>query len=194
MLYYFPGEFSPANKYDKKIAEWLSNKTHDVSEVVVVIGKSKDGEMTGEQKYDLWNQYLLNNKQANISIYKDDKNSPLTAIYKLQERLPEDAFGIALPEKIAKNKDFQEVFAMFPNYEVIITPPYEDGVSESMMEALAEDDLRKFIKGLPPELSMDAKKEIFDSLKPEKVEEEGVLSERYWRDMLSGMYNRYGLK
>ena len=192
---YFPGSFAPPTKFDLKIAQWLSRKIYDVSEVIVVIGKSEPGEITPDQKADIWGDYLPRQQFGSITIHKDLKNSPLTSIYKMHERLPEDAFSIALPEHVAKNETFQSHFEIFPNYEIIITPKYDSNASTSMTAAAEAGDLREFSKYVPTELSIEKKKEIMDYLKPvDKDPQNEVLGERYLNGMLGNLYTQYGLK
>lgn len=82
---YFPGEFNPPTKYDLDIAKWLSRKTLDVSEVIIVIGKDKEGELTQADKEAIWDLYLGDNVSAPIKVVKSQNLSPLSYIYKEQE-------------------------------------------------------------------------------------------------------------
>lgn len=192
--YYFPGEFSPANRYDLNIAQWLSRKVYEVSEVIIVIGKGSEEDLPIDLRADIWQEYLKNNKYGSISVHKDDRNSPLTSIYKMHERLPEDAFGIALPEKVAKNKDFQDHFAVFTDYEVIITPPYDKDTSGKMLSDAASDDFKGFSQGLPPSMPLEAKQGLFKDIKAYFEDKSGkgtLLNEKYWIDVAKNMLNAY---
>ena len=187
---YFPTNPSLPTKFDLKIVHWLSRKAYDVSDVVIVVGKGGSDQPSVDQRYALWSEYLKDGQFAYISVYKDEENSPLTAIYKMHERSPENEFSIAVPESIAKNETFQSHFELFPNYEIIITPNYDRGYSEKMAAAAANGDFREFNKYLPSELSLDRKQAILDMIKPE----EPVLNEAYWTNMLNTLYTNYGLK
>lgn len=190
---FFPGEFSPPNKYDLMIAQWLMRKTMDVSQVIVVIGKAVEGEMTPEEKRDLWLEYIPSDLQGNIAIYKDESNSPLSAIYKMQERSPDEMFSIAVPESIAKNENFQHHFNVFPNYEIIITPKSHTDASAEMNSALVDKDFTLFSKNLPNTLSLQKKQEIFKNLSMEKSPVGDILNEKYWNDSINQLYNQYGI-
>lgn len=189
---YFPGEFSPPNKFDLSIALWLSKKIHDISAVVIVLGKSKEGEISLEQKLEIWQSYLASSHNSRISIHKDEENSPLTSIYKMHEHSPESAFSIALPESIAKNESFQSHFEVFPRYQVYITPPYDKTTSDKMLSAAQEGDLKEFSKHTPANLSLTTKQDLMGLLKPEEpVEDNSVMSERYWKQAVQEMFLKY---
>lgn len=188
---YYPGNFNPPTKYDLKITQWLCRKIHDVSEVIVVIGKSKPGEMAIEDKAAIWEEYLNDNLHAPISIKIDRDNSPLSAIHKMYESLPKDAFTIAVPEEVAKNQQFQSHFEVFPRYEIIITPNYDKTSSQQMIDAAAAGDLQKFSEFVPGELSLDIKKKIMSIVKPEEQQStDEVLG---WDKTMNELYARYGL-
>lgn len=192
--YYFPGEFSPPNRYDLNIAQWLLRKIHDVSSVTILIGKSKPGEMSIEQKVDLWDEYLSNLKSGQISVHTDENNSPLTSIYKTHESMPEEPFGIALPESITKNEDFQNHFNIFTGCSMIVTPPYDNkGVTKKMMSALSSSDFREFSTYLPTDMSISQKQDIFDKMKPETPpeQENDILTEKFWDMSMKNLYNKY---
>lgn len=187
---YFPTDSAIPTKFDLKIAQWLSRKIHDVSEVIVVIGKSEKGQLTPSQKSDVWRTYLNDNRFAPIYLHVDEEHSPLTAVYKMHERLPKDAFTLALPENVAKNETFQSHFEVFPNYDIIIVPKYDKQASVQMLAALEAGDFREFSKYLPGELPLSDKQAIFDSLKTK----EPALNEVYWNGMINDLYTQYGLK
>jgi hypothetical protein len=180
---------------DVQLAQWLGRRTTDVSELIVVIGKSEPGDrITPEQKEHIWRMYLADSKYAPVTIHKDEANSPLTSIYKLNEGHPGDPFSIAIPDNIAKNETFQTHFEVFPNYQIIITPSYDREVNTKINEALNNGDFREFSKYIPPTLPLDRKQEIFDYLKPAPKQDEGVLGEDFWRTTMNGLYEKYGLK
>jgi hypothetical protein len=189
---FFPGDFSPPTKYDLMLVQWLGKKAYEVSEVVIVIGKAKEGEVTPDQKKDIWLDYLSSNQQSNIVVHKDDKSSPLSAIYKMQERSPEDAFSIAVPESVAKNETFQQHFEVFPNYQIIITPVFNKDASMEMNNAIASNDFEAFAKNLPGSIPLSKKQEIFKSLKPQDPVSE-ILDQQYWNKSLKELYNQYGI-
>ena len=111
----------------------------------------------------------------------------------MHERLPEDAFSIAVPDKIARNEAFQSHFEIFPHYQIIIAPAYDKDAASKMIEAEASKDLREFSKYVPAELSIDQKKEIMEMVQPQDPVGE-VLGEQWWSNMLGDLYERYGLK
>lgn len=189
---FFPGDFAPPTKYDLMLVQWLSKKAYEVSEVVIVIGKAKEGEISPDQKKDLWLDYLSNSQQSNIVVHKDDKSSPLSAIYKMQERSPEDAFSIAVPESVAKNPTFQQHFEVFPNYQIVVTPVYNKDASDEMNAALANNDFEAFSQNLPGTLPLSKKQEIFKNLKPQEPVSE-ILDKQYWSNSLKELYNQYGI-
>lgn len=190
--YYFPGKFSPPNKYDLSIVNWLIRKTYDVSSVTIVVGKTKDDFISIDQKVDLWKDFLRLNLDGNISVIKDEVNSPLAAIYKIQERSREDAFGIATTPDIAKNEDFKSTFSYFPNYEVILVPSYESENPDNLRASLEQDDFKTFSRYMPDAMSVEEKQKIFSSLKPAPIPEENpVLSEDYWRTVAKSIVNNF---
>lgn len=191
---YFPGDFNPATKLDFKVAQWLSRKIFDVNEVVIVLGKSDKGQLSLEDRYYFWEMYLKTHQEGKIVIYKDPLNSPLTAIYKMHERLPGGDFSIALPERVAKNEDFQSHFEIFPNYQVIITPNYDKKMSEYMLQAVEQGDQREFYKFLPATLTIEEKGQLFNRLKTDKEQEPAVVTEKYWKDMVGSILSNAGLK
>lgn len=191
---YFPTESNPPTKYDLRVAQWLSRKVLDVSEVVVVVGKSSDGSITPQQKYDAWQCYIKEVHGSPISVYKDEERSPVMAIYNLQEPNHKDAFTIALPEIAAKNEQFQRAFEMFINYQVIITPPYDRKVHKQMLEALNAGSYKDVCTYLPPELSKEEKRQVYEILKPNKVEEgTPVATKEFWHKTMNEVYSRYNL-
>lgn len=187
--YYYPGKFSPPNKYDLSIVKWLLRKTYDVASVTIVVGKLPSDTISVDQKVDLWDTFLNNNLDGQVRVIKDDQNSPLAAIYKMQERSPQDAFGIAITHDIAKNNDFKATFGYFPNYEVILTPDYDKEAPDTLKLAIEQNDFKTFSNYMPDNMSVEEKHKVFKSLKPVEVEPVSALSEDFWRNLAKGIVN-----
>lgn len=188
--YYYPGKFSPPNKYDLSIAKWLSRKTFDVSNVIIVVGKFPTDIMPVELKVELWQDFLSQNKEADISVIADKDNSPLTTVYKIQERSKEDAFGVAVPESLAKNEDFKTTFSVFPNYEVILTPTYSVEDASAVTRALEQDDFKTYSKYMPDFMSVEEKFEMFKKSKPKPEDPAPMLFESYLREAAKNIVNK----
>lgn len=187
--YYYPGKFSPPNKYDLSIVKWLLRKTYDVASVTIVVGKLPSDTISVDQKVDLWDTFLNNNLDGQVRVIKDNQNSPLAAIYKMQERSPQDAFGIAITHDIAKNNDFKATFGYFPNYEVILTPDYDKEAPDTLKLAIEQNDFKTFSNYMPDNMSVEEKHKVFKSLKPVEVEPVSALSEDFWRNLAKGIVN-----
>jgi hypothetical protein len=189
---YFPGEFNPPTKYDLDIAKWLSRKTLDVSEVIIVIGKDKEGELSQADKAGVWELYLGDNVSAPISIVKSQNLSPLSYIYKQQENAPEEAFAIALDQETADDERFQSHFDMFSNHEVIITPSHE---KQDLTSLAKEGDFKKFSSALPSSLPKEDKQKVFNLVKgPEKDPVDEVFTVNYWKNNLGNLLEKAGIK
>ena len=187
--YYYPGKFSPPNKYDLSIVKWLLRKTYDVASVIIVVGKLPSDTISVDQKVDLWDTFLNNNLDGQVRVIKDNQNSPLAAIYKMQESSPQDAFGIAITHDIAKNNDFKATFGYFPNYEVILTPDYDKEAPDTLKLAIEQNDFKTFSNYMPDNMSVEEKHKVFKSLKPVEVEPVSALSEDFWRNLAKGIVN-----
>jgi len=185
--YYYPGKFSPPNKYDLSVVNWLSRKIYDVSNVIVVIGNYPNDPISIDQKADIWDEFLKSNTSGDIKVIKDYSNSPLAAIYKLQERSREDAFGIALAENVAANKDFKDTFSYFPSYEIILTPNYDQEIPAKVSVAIEQEDFKTFSSYMPDNLSVEEKHKIFKQLKPVQEPASPMLFESYWREVAKSM-------
>lgn len=182
--YYYPGKFSPPNKYDLNTVKWLCRKIYDVESVTIVVGKLPNDIISIDQKLSLWDTFLNANTDGQIRVIKDEVNSPLAAIYKLQERSPQDAFGIALSHDIAKNEDFKSTFSFFPNYELILTPSYDAEAVTSLKTSIEQSDFKTFSKYMPDYMSVDEKHKAFKLVKPVDQDlSNPMLFEAYWKDL-----------
>lgn len=182
---YFPGEFNPPTKYDLDIAKWLSRKTLDVSEVIIVIGKDKEGELPQADKEAIWDLYLGDNVSAPIKVVKSQNLSPLSYIYKEQENASEEAFSIALDEDTSNDERFQSHFDMFANYEVIITPSHQ---KQDLVALAKEGDFEKFSSSLPSALPKQDKQKIFNLVKgPVQDPVDEIFTAQYWKTQISSL-------
>lgn len=188
--YYYPGKFSPPNKYDLNIVKWLLRKTYDVASVTVVVGNIPSDTITIDQKMDLWDTFLNTNLDGQVNVIKDEQNSPLAAIYKIQERSPKDAFGIAITQDVAKNEDFKSTYSFFPNYEVIITPNYDAEAITSLKASIEQNDFKVFSKYMPDSMSVEEKHKAFKNIKPvEQYSSNPMMFESYWKEIAKSIAN-----
>ena len=189
---YYPEDFNPPSRYNLHTAIWLAKKSLDVSEVIIVVGKNKDGEISQEAKLEIWDIYLRGSVGAPIRVIKSENLSPLSHIYREQENNLEEPFCVALDEETANDERFKSYFEAFPNYEVIITPPYH---KEDLVSLAQEDNIKKFNSFLPTELTKEDKKIILGLVKgaeQEPVDE--VLTRGYWKNAISNILEKAGIK
>ena len=201
---YYPGDFVLPNKYDLQKAQWLARKMHEVSEVIIVIGKDVKGEIPSKLKRDIWKEMLRYSSGEPIDVDMSDKYSPLTAIYKQHEGDVNSPFAIALDRDIAEDETVQTTFEAFPNYEIILLPTSpKSNLSKEMVSAVESDDFNTFSAGLPPEMTKDIKRKLFGlikanmpQLKPSNDDEPPVqdaTTNEWWDRNLKPLYNKFGL-
>lgn len=202
---YYPGEFIVPNKYDLQIAYWLARKSNEVQTLTIVIGKDDNKSIPGTLKEEIWNAMLNATGGEMISVHRSDKYSPLTYIYKKHERDTMSPFALGLDRATAEDKNFQETFDTYPNYEIILLPrPPKDTLAQEMYTAIKQDDFKTFSAGLPPELTKESKKELFDKIKaampqnsPINDDEPPVqdaTTNEWWDRNLKSLYSKFGLE
>lgn len=163
---YLPGSWNPPSEKDLQLAYWLANKTEQVKDVVVVIAKEDDSLIPAEVKREIWDVYLHDTGGGGVvhTVLTDDK-SPRHYVYKTQERMPEEHFIIAVGKDKAKDPKFLRKFDVFPNYEIILLPKYEDDYPEKMIETVKNNDFKGFLDYIPPQLHKESKKKVFELLR-----------------------------
>lgn len=160
---FYPGEFAPPTKMHLNALYWLLNRP-EIGHVNVVIGKT-NGPISQDQKARLWEILLKSNFSPQATILKSKENGPLTEVYSLFEAKPDQPGYIALDEKSARNKKFQEKFARFPNYGMQLIPSQFSKSSSKLYEAIQNEDMEVIKNELPEDFSEDQIKEYSSILK-----------------------------
>jgi hypothetical protein len=179
---FYIGDFNPPTRYHLDVAKWLSNK-ENITEVCIVLGKDAPGEISQQQKADLWDIFFKTEPTFGLRYHKAKNANSMVEVYNLLSEQPDMVCHLALDEKAAKNKKLSEYFEPFQNYEIEIIPSQYRQKSKKMMDAFLNGDKNIFNTMLPLTCSKDQQKrswEIMDqSAKKEDNESYDELTERY---------------
>ena len=182
---YLPGTWNPPTEKDLQLAYWLAKKTEEVNDVVIVIPSEDDAIIPAEIKQKIWDIYLndTGGRGTVKTIVTDDK-SARHYVYKTQERMPEEAFLIAVDKDKAKDPKFLRKFDTFPNYEIIILPKYEDEYRDKMVQSVENNDFKGFLDYIPPQLHKESKKKIFELLREHiRQKEEPIIDKEHLKEL-----------
>lgn len=189
VICYFPGAFAPPTRYHFETAFWLATRK-EFSSVVIICGN--DGELSAEQKVQLWKLLLSVGSFNNVNVVKAEE-AALTYVYKQLQKEPAQACFIAIDEKSGRKEEFKSHFEKFPNQQIELIPSQFHQSSEDMMEAIEADDLTNVRLLLPNEFSKDHVLKYREIIgKAPKEETQGELKERvmamlgedFWKDKL----------
>jgi hypothetical protein len=188
---YLPGYFCPPTEKDLQIAYWLGRKQSEISEVVIVIGEEKNALVPAKVNQQIFDLYIHETNGDIVKTQLSGEDSPRHYIYKILESNVEEPFIIAIPEKVAKSHEFQNKFRKFHNYEIILIPEYNYGIRGEMMQSVIDENMKEFMKYIPPELSKLSVQKVFDMLREQVDENNGnVINVGY----LQGLYEKFGVK
>jgi len=168
---FYPGEFSPPTKYHINTLHWLLSKP-EIHRVNVVIGADAPGQLSQDQKYELWDMLLKSNFAPQAGIIKAKQCGPISHIYETfnkDKKLP--AF-IALDEEASRNMKLQERFEDFPYFGIQIIPSQFHKSSKNLISAANNGDVQGVKKELPPDFSDDAVKKYMDIVCQKKEDPE----------------------
>jgi len=187
---YLPGYFTPPTEKDLQQAYWLARKQSEVSELIIVIGQEEDSPINIDTKKNIWDIYIRDTGGDIVKTVTSPNDAPRHYIYKIQEQRPDEPFIIAVPQKVANSQEFQSKFRKFPEYDIIIIPEYDITIRDKMLNSVRENDMKSFMKYVPPEVSNFSITKVFDMLK-EDIEEpvEDVIKEKD----LQELYKKFGL-
>ena len=146
---YYPGDFNPPTKYHLNTMEWLLGRP-EIGHVYVVIGNDDPNQLVQEKKVKLWEMLIRHSFSPNVSILKSKDDHALNEIKNSLGKKKETPFFVAMDEKMARNKDIQENYAEFPNFQIEIIPSQFNKSSKQMIQAVLDRD-DKTIKSLVPQ-------------------------------------------
>ena len=146
---YYPGDFNPPTKYHLNTMEWLLGRP-EIGHVYIVIGNNDQNQLTQEKKVKLWEMLIRHSFSPNVSILKSKDDHALNEIKNSLGKKRDTPFFIAMDEKMARNKDMQEHFSDFSNFQIEIIPSQFNKSSQQMVQAVLDKD-DKTIRSLVPQ-------------------------------------------
>lgn len=184
---FYPGDFNPPTKGHLNEVLWLQTLP-EVSQVVVLLGENRPGEISQENKEKIWNTYLqaYPNKNITIQKIKPGEGTSFQYLITLLDKNPNLTAFVALDDATARKESTNRTFQRFPNVEYQILKSSYLGASAKMRKAAEEDDDKQFMKFLPGMLSQSQIKEIKKLIKTPEPEEtvsnsdKNQLSEKYY--------------
>lgn len=187
---FYPGDFAPPTKMHLNTLHWLLSKP-EVGHVNVVLGKSKPGEITQEQKKALWEILLKSSMAPQASVIVSKGNGPISEIYDIFSKKKDMPSYIALDEKSSRNKKFQEKFEVFPHYGIQLIPSQFKMSSDKVIKAVQDNDDDLLKSELPSDFNSDMIKSYKEILKqkndPEAPEE--MSPNLNYKDRYISMFN-----
>ena len=171
-----PGGFKPPTSGHFYLADEVA-KRPEVTEAIVLIGhKDRDG-ITKDQSLAIWNVYKKY-LPSNVSIEISEKTSPVSDVHSLIKHNPENFYlpvvGIRGEEDLNDIKRFDSLKGKYDNFEPVVVK--SDSTEERMSgtnarKAILDGDFESFQRFLPVELSDEDRKNIWNILTGETINE-----------------------
>lgn len=183
---FYPGDFNPPTKGHLNEVLWLQTLP-DVSQVTILLGEDRQGEIPQESKEKIWNIYLqaYPNRGINIQKMKPGEGSSFQYLIKMLDKTPDTTAFVALDDATARKESTNRTFQRFSNVEYQILKSSYLNASAKMRKAVEEDNDKMFMRLIPGMLSQSQIKEVKDLVK-NKIEEEKpeenkeVISEKFY--------------
>lgn len=188
---YYCGKFSPPTLLHLNTALSLERRK-EIYQVIIVIAP---GELSLDQKDELWKILLNTAVTANISVEKSTGKSSLMHVYEKLMKQPDTACYLALDEESARKEEFKKHFNKFPHVEIELVPSQFTGASKKVLKSIENGDTAALKTLLPEDISKEDMEAYINVLKkdteaPDENSEE--LRERYinmfngdfWKGML----------
>jgi hypothetical protein len=151
---FYPGDFAPPTKMHLNALYWLLNRP-EISNVHIVLGSQPTKGITQEQKTELWEMLLKSHFSPQATVHKGKAKGPLSEIYEIFDLKKDKPAYVALHEKGATNKEFQEKFKNFPHYGIQIIPSQFFKSSNKALNAAHNKDVKALKEELPSDFSDD---------------------------------------
>ena len=171
-----PGGFKPPTSGHFYLANEVA-KRPEVEKAIVLIGhKDRDG-ITKDQSLAIWNVYKKY-LPSNVSIEISEKSSPVSDVHSLIKHNPENFYlpvvGIRGEEDLNDIKRFDSLKGKYDNFEPVVVK--SDSTEERMSgtnarKAILDGDFESFQRFLPVELSDEDRKNIWNILTGETINE-----------------------
>ena len=200
---YYPGDFNPPTKYHLNTMEWLLGRP-EIGHVYIVIGNNDQNQLTQEKKVKLWEMLIRHSFSPNVSILKSKDDHALNEIKNSLGKKRDTPFFIAMDEKMARNKDMQEHFSDFSNFQIEIIPSQFNKSSQQMIQAVLDKDDKTIRSLVPQEFSDQSAADYVNIMKqqndPEAPDEKSPtidykthyinkFNDGFWKEVFEPMVN-----
>jgi len=200
---YYPGDFNPPTKYHLNTMEWLLGRP-EIGHVYIVIGNNDQNQLTQEKKVKLWEMLIRHSFSPNVSILKSKEDHALNEIKNALGKKRETPFFIAMDEKMARNRDMQEHFSDFSNFQIEIIPSQFNKSSQQMIQAVLDKDDKTIRSLIPHEFSDQSAADYVNIMKkqndPEAPDEKSPtidykthyinkFNDGFWKEVFEPMVN-----
>lgn len=165
----FAGSFKPPHYgHYMLVKKLLEDPTID--KIYIIISKKSRGDITAEQSVKIWNLYYpkeLANKNSRLKVMISRMDSPIQMAYVIARNLKKGDEAILV--KSSKDEENQR-FNMFKGLkdikiEIWSLPQFETLSSTNMRKTITNNDVKNFMKFLPPQLSSTNKEKIWKLVK-----------------------------
>lgn len=179
---FYPIFSLPPNIFHFNSAQILSHRD-GVSSVIIIIPNINYDYLNQDQAAELFRLYAAGSAMMDFRI---EKSSNHNAFQEIIDRFKQDAnlsAFVALDEKTARSKQFNDIFQVYNNMEVQLLPSNFDKTSDKMRQAIEIGKKSEFIKYVPQALTPQQKDACWEVVHSEIQEQ--IVTMGYWRKIIS---------
>lgn len=179
---FYPIFSLPPNIYHFNTAQILSHRD-GVSSVIIIIPNIPNDYLNQDQAVKLFELYGAGSTMMDFRVEKATSHN---AFQDIIDRFKKDgnltAF-VAVDEKTARSKRFNDIFHIYNNMEPQIIPSNFEEASKEMTEAIETGKKSLFLKNVPQGLTPQQKDECWNVVHSEINEQ--IITKEYWKNLIT---------
>lgn len=161
----------------------ILSRTEGIGNVVVIIPNIKYDYLDQDQSAQLFEFYETAHPLIDIKVEKSPYENPFQDI---KEKFNKDknlkAF-VALDEKTARSRIFNDTFASHDNLQIELVPSNFEKTSKKLRDAIETGNRNEFLKYVPENITQEKKEECWNIVHSEI--EESIIRRDFWKNILS---------